>query len=140
MTAFLKARYVLKNVGPEGQSRTNIERLARDPEYQTLMRNTKLRPKPAMPAMGEINPLPRHFNYPDPPAHRTPPPELNRPNAVHHYNEEGDFHDDDLYVEQLMEQLAYQQDQERQQKLREGVEMANPGNVSPYRYPRGAYR
>ena len=138
MTAFDLAWVVLKNVRPESQSRTGAEADWRDPEFVALMREIGYPPQGGIPAKGEINPILRHHNYPDPPAHRTPPPELNRPNAVHHYNEEGDFHDDDLYVEQLMEQLAYQQDQERQQKLREGVNIQQP--TTPSRYPRGGHR
>ena len=43
-------------------------------------------------------------------------------------------------MEELARQKALAMDRERQEKLQVGVEMANPGNVSPYRYPRGGHR
>jgi len=141
MTAFEKAWYVLKNVRPESQVWTGAEARWRDPKFAAKMREIGIEspmPKAEVNRRRVLNTRvgPEEVNV----RYLNNAPIFRQPNIIHHYNEEGDFHDDDLYVEQFIEQLAYQQDQERQQKLQEGVEMENPGNVSPYRYPRGGHR
>jgi len=109
----------------------------RDPKFQDFMEETGWKPSP-MPAIGEVN-------------RESPEDRLTRLRHHSRQDKEAQEIDDytldvederreptDLLMEELSRQRAISMDRERQQKLREGVNIQQP--TTPSRYPRGGHR
>ena len=141
MTAFLKAWTVLKNREPiDEEFRQIMEQIYGFPIDEFGDPAVIGEPIEGMEHAGGLDEY--LVGTKDYPARQNHPHEYDLNRIVDEYRERGS--EDTLSQNMLMEELARQKalamDRERQEKLQVGVEMANPGNVPSYRYPRGGHR
>jgi len=127
MTAFNEAWYVLKNVRPE--------KVTRMPNWREDDWTPFLGHKPAIGEVTRESPEDKLVRI------RQGIQQDKQARDIDDYNfdvERGEEDPTDLLMEELARQKAISMDRERQQKLREGVNMQQP--TTPYRYPRGGHR